>query len=751
MTQLESKLDEAAHAEMMRSAAADYPKVCEEISALVARAKAIVGAVDPVDLLRRGYWQAAFALAEVGPEESRHGHEQHLAREMIWYVQKLACAVARSAGQPRATKEQYSELAGLVSQMLVLFNTRYFFARTAWLRQREDYDEERDELGVLVEWMWVFTQGDRYHAHISEYLRALLGPHDEALQRVFGVSADQIVDGVDLIIQTLVFGAQKAHDVIRSEQAALPSPEDAGPDFDFGLWLKERGAREPGSEVQLAIDRLMGFGLFDVEKITGWPPALGEALSLEVGTDRGFVSHQERGGWPTQSSECMTHPFIAARSRSWVFNLQHCTDVFYRAIERAVLAADPEYRERWNRIQARTCEEIAIELIVRVLEGAQIYRSVHYKVTDPESGEEQWAECDAVLAFDRHLLILEAKGGGLPTTSPAVQAQAHVNAMKALVRDPIKQARRFAKELGSQGTLDIYDENHTLIGQVSGEVETVSVLCVTIEQLTDLAPQVEHLTPVGLESDDVPAMAVSLDDLRVVVEVLHSPIEFLHFLRQRLAAFSSPGVRMLDELDHLGAYLEHNDYSAFAESFKDAPPIGWDGYRDSLDRYFHERFNAVAGAAPPRQIMPEMMRQILDALDRERAPGFTSAGMMLLDGSGDARRTLAEGIAECANLQGLQRRPRPLSTQGGWPITVFINGPGGIQLKLDDARIQACANLQLSGDRKRLALVVDLSPEGEVDRAQAEIVTKETAATLGDEAIREYRFKLFRSRRRREK
>lgn len=746
ITVMQNTMDEAAHAEVMRRAAEDYPIVCEEISTEVATAIEIVSSVHPLDLLRRAYKHLAHSMLGAAPEESKATSEQIIARQLLDYIQKLVCAVGSDEEKPLITDEQYRRLFDLVSQMYHHFKFRFYFDRQAVLRQQSDYDADRDDFSVMSEGLWMLLQGDRHAYHLPIYLRDLLAEHERQLEEAFGVSLEDIDRGVRAIQRSLSTGLFRSFEVLHQVQQQLPDPSEVEGEFDFGQFLEQHGVADPDSPLSTAIESISTFRLFDVPTLTGWPETFARALSVKVGTDSGFVSHAERGGWPTQPSQCDIFPFVEFEGTPYVFNEAHFRDVTYRAIERALLDANPGLRSDWNARQRRTSEALALRLITNVLQGAEVLSSIYYPVLDESTGTSSPAECDGLIIYDNNLLVVEVKGGAFSTKSPAVHPKAHVDALKKLVGDPIEQARRFVRELQARGTVEVSDKRGRVLRTVSDNFDSIALICVTVDQLTNLSPQIEHLRLIGVDSSELPAWPVSLDDLRVITEVLANPIDFMNFIEQRLRAFSSPAVRMIDELDHLGAYLEHNMYAKFAEQ-ADAP-MGWHGYCNESDRYYHALFAGVEDPMPPQQEMPPCLRDILDLMARERCAGFVSAGKLLLDGDEESRKALCDMINETKRLQAIQGRPRPASLIGSWPITVFSNTDDAFSVDFSYAKMHACADLQITGGEYRLVLLLDFSQDETLRNVEFELLTPGCGQEIGEDKLRPVRHRLFQARRR---
>ena len=88
--------------------------------------------------------------------------------------------------------------------------------------------------------------------------------------------------------------------------------------------------------------------------------------------------------------------------------------------------------------------------------------------------------------------------------------------------------------------------------------------------------------------------SLSIDDLRVYADIFDNPLVFLHFVEQRIQASNSNDIKLDDELDHLGLYLRHNNYSLYAKQLRESPlnhEISFTGYRDPIDIYFFSKLN----------------------------------------------------------------------------------------------------------------------------------------------------------------
>jgi len=174
--------------------------------------------------------------------------------------------------------------------------------------------------------------------------------------------------------------------------------------------------------------------------------------------------------------------------------------------------------------------------------------------------------------------------------------------------------------------------------------------------------------------------------------------------------------------------------------------MSWGGYRDKIDRYYFNVLIGEPGSAPPGQDMPPVIGKVIATLNREGRPGFVDAGAHVLDGSEAARQMLHNAIEQEIREQSLTRRIRPLSAQGKWAITVFIRTPYAPAIDRKRAIIHTCADMQISGGKKRTLLLAEVGADGELQSVDFEFITPQVAQSIGEGELAPVRHQLYARR-----
>ncbi len=145
--------------------------------------------------------------------------------------------------------------------------------------------------------------------------------------------------------------------------------------------------------------------------------------------------------------------------------------------------------------------------------------------------------------------------------------------------------------------IEIFDGNHrnslALSKLRAKSFRKIYQCTVSVDNLTHLTAKARKLAPLGIQVHTSANWSVSLDDLRVYAELFKSPLQFLHFLEQRQLAEESEFVELNDELDHLGLYLQKNNYSRHASELmegKNPSRIYWNSFTQEIEDYFNKLF-----------------------------------------------------------------------------------------------------------------------------------------------------------------
>lgn len=723
-----------------------YEAICLEINSHITAASHLVSQLDPLKLLQRGFGEyAALSLGKMTEVEITD--TEGIARRMIDYLQCLIVATPQSEIKVELTTEVWEELKSHVEAIFTtLFS--YFISASARDQLAGDYDDEWAEFFAKAQMTWCYVKGDRHINHLAAHLNSLLQPHDHIFIELFGITVAQFIDELGKIQMALTRGLfdavieiREVYDLVIGELQAEYEQTD---DMEAVGKLLQQKLNELGEQDKLdaGLGKFIGLDLYDLSIVTNLPANLLAELSLSPGEDSAFLANENRfSGWPLALWPTWNKPFLHVDGKYYCFDMYVLSDKVYRAIQKVIYRLKPSYRNLWSTGQQLASEKIPIQLFQKLLPNLTVYQNVFYKWSTSGT-KRDWVECDSLLIYDDHLFVVEVKGGAFTYTPPTTDAPAHIKSMKSLLLKPAEQGQRFVDYLNSADKVAIFNEAHDQVGVLQRDAfRHITICCVTVDQLTHLAAKATDLPLVGKGLTQKNIWHVSIDDLRVYADIFTNPIQFLHFIEQRLSANSSDLVQLEDELEHLGLYLSQNRYVQFADEMvrsKRWQPdhIVWSGFTSEIDKFYS--IQLAEGNPPlPSQSLPDLFQQIITFLMSEAKYQHTFAGSKLLDLSTDAKERLTAMVWESLRLTRLTQRPRPFLMSGDTCISVYCH----IDVVQDDAIdiiAYGEANLSMTTFQDSLVLELFFDSNDKLIDADFSIVEQDEVPRVDNSGVAEY-------------
>ncbi len=695
--------------------AAGYSRVVAEIDTLVESAAKLVSALPPLQLMHRAWWTRASAMLQV-EMESEIGQTEVLAERMVDYVQSLIAGSPRSAEQKKTVSdEDWADLTSLVGDIFSKLNSQYFIASTAKRRKADpSISPAMEHFHFQSQLYWANVKASQYQVHQVSALRDLLLPESPIVQKLYGITSDELCDELAKLQHAQTFGlsdALKAMEQFREKSLAhLKSDIENGvtQGNDISEMLREsaerHGLREEGER---AFGMLLGSDLMDIDKNSNLPLSFKRDFSWEPGEDVEFFSDGSFKGWPLRVWPTFKRPFLKINNNHYCYDSSTLFDRIYRQIEKRAFALGKTEKQKWIDERKLVTEELPFTYLQAIIPSARVLKGVYYNASELGKAE-KWCELDGLITFDDHLFIIEVKSGAFTYTSPATDADAHINSLKALVEEPARQGARFLNYLRSAKEVALFDAQKNEIDRVSlTDYRQTTLLAVTLDPFTEIAAQSQRLSDIGLSMGADPVWSISIDDIRVYADIFENPFEFLHFVEQRSKALQSKLIELDDELDHLGLYLKHNQYERYANEVAngEALRMRFTGYRDDIDVFFAKRIRDPLTRSPLRQEVPQTMGAVLELLKNTGRKGSCRLASHLLDLSGEWRINLFEEI-EKRFRESAEAPTRSVSSTGEARITLQP-WLGQFDADGEKATIDAVkAMLLLHGETDRLLVIL---------------------------------------------
>ena len=643
----------------------EYPKVKERIDEKIKRIRDAVSICDPLMLLK--FTKGMSMMSHMNKfSELDYSSEENLVIRAQEYIQSILVSTENHFDDSESKENQEKRWHSIHADIEDLYKEFVYFYHY-WSAYKEDSGEIPDEMMhyIVESQMLYLVRGNRYQAFELEPLKNLLPPHNDVLVELFGITAKQIIEGLEKLEYSMSQGLADAW-------------MDMGNKFDE---LFKTVDLESASEAVIdeardimnpIVEKVFGEALNNISHVTGWDARLINALSFGIGECKTFFDGSEFSGWPIMELPTKKKPFIKINGISYGFDYYSLFDNIYRVLQKEIFRLKPEYVDTWNRRQNIASEDMVKMLFLDLLPGATAYSGNHYPVG---SSLKQMNENDLLITYQNYLFIIEVKAGSFPQTPPINNFDAHIKAYTKLAQEADSQCNRTIRYINEHQPAPFYDaEKHKKfeISRLSDYKEVYS-FSVTVDNFNEFAARAEKLNFITLSSKTI---VISYDDLLSYENYFDSPIYFLHFLKQRKIAIEIPQIAMRDELDHLGMYIKHNMYSITASEFPAEHMVNWHGYREDLDNYFCRLYLPELNPTKPKQELPNEITEIVLALERGTDENRIDVAHFLLNLSSEAKDDFCRAIHHAFRRQPEIGRMVVMSTFGEIKYCLFVAIPG---------------------------------------------------------------------------
>lgn len=639
----------------------DYPIKYDIISKKIGLLKEKISHCEPYGLLQ--YLSKMALMTQVNVFSEMQNSKEAIS--IIHAQEYIQTVLITTENFYEISNNSDEEQEKLYSQVLTGFEEIYdelLFFLPYWAAHiKEENDLDDDYLDNIVEAQYMYgVRGNRYQFFELEPLKKLLPVHNDVLLELFGVSAEQIIAGLENLRYSLSQGyADEMMKFANSIELILTETENENL-YEFNF-----------EKAQESIQKLFGSDLNDVKLVTNWDDRFINMLSAEVNEFPTFWQDKEFSGWPFVDLPIVRKPFIKINGTTYAFLYYTLFDNIYRNIQKAIMQHKPQYLETWKEKQTNASEQMVADLFKKILPDAKVHLGNYYPVNN---SLKQMNENDIIITYNDYLFIVEVKAGSFPITPPITDFNAHTTAYKKLAGEADSQCSRTLQYIYSHPNAQFYSREKKPTFQLPTiEFNEVFTFSVTVDNFNEFAAKAEKLSVLNLKEKTI---VISIDDLLVYANYFNSPITFLHFLKQRKSAIDVNQYHMSDELDHLGLYIDRNCYALNPSQYGDVKTVFMNGFRQDLDVYFSMLFGNPSMAIKPVQNIPKELLDIIHFIEKRITPEGISLGDFLLNLCSETKNDLASQIQYALKRQKELMYTTPMIAFGDVKYCCFVSIPG---------------------------------------------------------------------------
>lgn len=706
----------------------------KEMEATAAQMRGLIIAMPPHDLL--GYIYAQHIMKGMADQrDAELQRKTHKPDDFInenQFLLEYVHAVLASDAAPLDVKFDEARCAELFELSRKLREQAMFFAMFSSSSSKQGvFGSDTAEIEFRAKSTWVMLRGNRYQVLEGEFYRYVLTPHNEVLQEIYGVGANDIAKGFQAIADATRSGHADAITVLMKQFEAVQAysaAQDQPLEDVMEAWAAAN--IEQSKAAGQAVEDMFRGGIANVSRHTTLPSPLLADLAYQRGEEIEFFATGDFAGTPYRTLPVRKKPLIQLGSDYYAVDPCFIRDAGYRALLFNLLRRKPDYRKAFECRQKTMSEAAFANILNAQLPGAKVFQEVYYK--DPTTN--QWSENDTLILIDDVLFLVEAKAGAAATiASPALDFGRHAQSVQDLVLKAYTQCERFFNYLNSADEVSLYhltDGKYVECGRVRGAAYRLMVpIGLTVESFSPFSTYCKDLPQLEPLLGRHAFVSLSIDELFVLKRLLPTPGQFAHYMEVRQAVAGMRRAHLFDEFDHLGAYLKKNRFDQdIAEQLKrgNVSMLIWDGMSDVVDKSFEGE--DWENGPFPTQVFPEEVLKLLAALDATQSRGWLSAESHIRDLGEEGRGNLAKMLSDLR--QSLSEHPARhfLLSGDGEPLFVWLqrqNAP------IDWARVndKASAAALAVNASDLIGVLAEISPDGTYYRAQSFVAHVPTEPT----------------------
>lgn len=653
------------HTQIQTHYKAEYPKVKKRIDEKINKLKNEISICDPLMLLK--FIKDMAMLSHMNKSsEFDYTSEENMVIRAQEYVQSILVSTENHFDGTESKEAQDKRWHLILAEIEDLYKEFVCFYNY-WSVYKKDTCEISDEmLHYIVESQMLYlVRGNRYQVFELEPLKNLLPTHNDVLVELFGVTADQIIEGLEKLEYSMSQGLVDAWMDMKKKYDEFCESVDKGT-------VPEVAIEDARDLMNPIVNKIFGEALNDIAHVTEWDDRLIDALSLGIGECNSFFDGSEFSGWPIMEMPTKKKPFIKINGIAYGFDYYTLFDNFYRAIQKEIFTLKPEYIDTWSKRQCLASENMVKNLFLKLLPGATAYNENYYPIGN---SLKKMNENDLLIIYEDYLFVIEVKAGSFPKTPPINDFDAHIKAYTKLAQEADSQCSRTINYINDHQPAPFYGADKQKKFEINSitEFDEIYSFSVTVDNFNAFAAKAEKLNFITLSSKTI---VISYDDLLAYENYFDSPIYFLHYLKQRKLAIDIPQIAMNDELDHLGMYIAHNMYSITASEFPAEYRINWNGFRKDLDNYFCKLYLPELKATKPKQNIPKEITEIIGVLEHGTSNDKIDVAHFLLNMSSEGKDDFCKAIHHALRRQPEIGRMLVMSAFGEIKYCLFIEIPG---------------------------------------------------------------------------
>lgn len=550
--------------------------------------------------------------------ETDNKDERWLKSKTIMYLQILFSCIEENNSNPKGLQEKDLKKIEEYIDELQKFTMQYELVRN----QKKELTQEEQEYIIHAE-SFKDWSGKRYDVFEIQHHKDLLGCLEEEFNSTYNFTLDELYCGIAQLKHNFYFEFTDSVKGLKSlfKKGKIEINQDGSLanmpielDFDKKKQLEE------------CFENIYSLKLVDIQESTKWTTNFIERFVIDVKDYENFIENISIENWNKLVNIIKFKPLAKINNKYYMLLEQKFYDNFDKAVIQGICE---KFNNKAEAIRAKftsNIEEVVVGYFNNILGKQHSYVKNFYNYNNKIS------ENDILIIYDNNIFIIEVKAGNFTPELASNDFDSHKKALNNLIGKANEQQNNLEKCLIENKEACIYDSNNK---KTRNRKTTITInedtkifkIIITAEAFNDIEARIDKIKILSLSEN---TLVFCLDDLRVYSEYFDQhPSYFIQYLLQRKKAIDNENIDLVDELYHLGMWIEYNFYNEYtnqqiedvkkenniAEDFGFVSICGED-WMDKLDDYYNNLWFKRKNIEKPYRKIPTEVKKVVEFCEK---------------------------------------------------------------------------------------------------------------------------------------
>ncbi len=416
-------------------------------------------------------------------------------------------------------------------------------------------------------------------------------------------------------------------------------------------------------------NNIFSLELANIQENTKWTTFFIEQFIVDKEEYKEFWDNISIENWDRLINKIKYRPLIKIDDNYYILLEQQFYDNFDRI---AILGMCQKLKNKREEIRARytsNVEQVVLNYFKNIFNTKQSYIGNYYEYS------QKIIENDILLIYDNNVFIIEVKAGNFTPELASSDLDSHKETLNNLIVKANQQQDSLEKCLIDKKSVTIFDSNNKKTRNKKAEIKInddtkIFKIIITAEAFNDIEARIDKVKILSLSEN---TLVFCLDDLRVYSEYFRQhPCYFIQYLLQRKKAIGNKNIDLVDELYHLGMWIEYNFYNEYINKrIKDFEEendimgelgivaISGEDWMEELDTYYNSLWFKKSKVSKPFRKTPKEIKKVIEFCEENiELENHTYLTTFLLNLNFDTQNQIEKIILQSKEFYKNNRRPK---------------------------------------------------------------------------------------------